>query len=248
MSIRKWLKLGLPTLEKLHFRQPTLEKQFESIILKHLRPDHTILDAGCGITTYAAAKGKCRMVIGVDADTHVTRNRHVDTIIHGDLTNLPFPDNTFDIVMSWTVLEHIDNPQSCLKELARVCKPGGLMVHTTPNLLHYANFLISATPYSFHKWFIQHIMGTNDFPYPTRYKINTPRQFKKLTRNNGFLPSEIRMVDTGPVYLHWLSPAYALGLIYHRIVNAFGFLAYFRAFMIGTAIRQKIDGEGQSNG
>jgi ubiquinone/menaquinone biosynthesis C-methylase UbiE len=145
-AIRKLMKLGLPAMEKLRTRQPPLEKQFESIILAKIQPHHLVLDAGCGITTYAAVRGKCRMVIGVDADTRIIRNRHIDAIIHADLYNLPFPDRSFDIVMSWTVLEHIDNPQLCFKELARVCKPGGLMVHTTPNALHYANFLIKATP------------------------------------------------------------------------------------------------------
>ncbi len=238
MSLRTLMKTGMPFLEGLRSRQPSLEKQFESIILDHLQPHHLVLDAGCGITTYAAVKGKCRMVIGVDADTSVTRNRHIDGLIHGDLYRLPFPDNTFDIVMSWTVLEHIGNPQACFQELARVCKPGGLMVHATPNALHYANFIIKNTPYNFHKWFISHIMGTQDFPYPTCYKVNTPGSFRKTARENGFTPAEIRMLDPGPVYLHWASPAYALGLVYHRLVNSAGIFAPWRSFMIGTAVRQ----------
>ncbi len=118
------------------------------------------------------------------------------------------------------------------------------MVHTTPNLWHYANFIIRATPYRFHKWFIHRIMGENDFPYPTRYKINTPQRLTALMRQNGFRPLEIRMVDTGPVYLGWLTPAYAIGLVYHRLVNYFHFLAQFRGFMIGVSERQDAEKAG----
>jgi hypothetical protein len=57
-------------------------------------------------------------------------------------------------------------------------------------------------------------------------------------RQNGFKPLEIRLVDTGPVYLNWLAPAYAVGLVYHRLVNSLNFLASFRSFMIGVSIRQ----------
>ena len=53
MAFRKIMKLGIPTLENFRCRQEPLEKQFENIILKYLRPNHIVLDAGCGITTYA---------------------------------------------------------------------------------------------------------------------------------------------------------------------------------------------------
>ena len=45
--------------------------------------------------------------------------------IHGSLFELPFEDNTFDVVMSWGVLHHTFNPQLGLKEMHRVCKKGG---------------------------------------------------------------------------------------------------------------------------
>ncbi len=248
MLIRKILKLGIPALEKLRYRQEPLERQFESIILRHLRPDHIVLDAGCGIYTYAHIKGKCRMVIGVDADKSINRNNMANAIIHADLNHLPFPDNTFDIVMSWTVLEHIEDPQICFREISRVCKPGGLTVHTTPNMLHYANLFIKATPYSFHKWFIHKVIGANDFPYPTLYKINTPKRLEKIVRMNGFTPVETRLIDMGPIYLNWLTPAYAIVLIYHHIVNYFSFLSCLRGFIIGVSLRQSTNETGDKYG
>jgi 2-polyprenyl-3-methyl-5-hydroxy-6-metoxy-1,4-benzoquinol methylase len=248
ISLRKLLKYGIPALEKLRYRQEPITRQFETIIDNYIRPNHLVLDVGCGITTYGKAKGKCQMVIGIDADREIVRNRHVDGIVHADMTCLPFPDNTFDIVTSWTVLEHLDKPQACFDELARVCKPGGLMAHATPNTLHYANFITRTTPYRFHKWFIRQVMGKNDFPYPTRYKINTPGKLRNITANSGFRLQEIRFIDAGPLYLDWLSLAYAIGLVYHHIVSYFKFLSFLRSFMIVVSIRQTSDYAGNGHG
>jgi SAM-dependent methyltransferase len=52
--------------------------------------------------------------------------------------NLPFPDNTFDWVLSDQVFEHIEgDPQVAINESLRILKPGGIMVHTTCFLIPY---------------------------------------------------------------------------------------------------------------
>jgi len=48
---------------------------------------------------------------------------------------LPFDDNRFDAGVSFEVLEHTPNPARLLSELARVVKPGGAVVVSTPNTL-----------------------------------------------------------------------------------------------------------------
>jgi len=54
-----------------------------------------------------------------------------------DMTRpLPFEDAHFDAILHSEGIEHVDNQVAVLEELARVLKPGGVMIVTTPNLLH----------------------------------------------------------------------------------------------------------------
>jgi SAM-dependent methyltransferase len=54
-------------------------------------------------------------------------------MIKGDIQNLDFADNTFDLVCALDVVEHVENDQLAAKELSRVCKLGGSMVITVPS-------------------------------------------------------------------------------------------------------------------
>jgi ubiquinone/menaquinone biosynthesis C-methylase UbiE len=54
-------------------------------------------------------------------------------LITADVQNVPFPNKTFDIVISMETLEHVPDPDLGLKELARVTKSGGQLIISTPN-------------------------------------------------------------------------------------------------------------------
>jgi ubiquinone/menaquinone biosynthesis C-methylase UbiE len=108
-------------------------------------PGISILDAGCGRgeTLLACARAGAT-VAGIDysaAAIELTREflsdfPDVDLRV-GSVTDLPWPDDTFDRVQFSDVIEHLDADQTvpALAEFRRVLKPGGyLVVHTAPNL------------------------------------------------------------------------------------------------------------------
>jgi len=111
------------------------------------RPGLKILDAGCGRGETALALARAGAeVAGIDyseAAVELTKEMLADVqpdaeIVAGSVTDLPWPDNTFDRVQFSDVIEHLDPPQTvpALSEFRRVLKPGGfLLVHTAPNLL-----------------------------------------------------------------------------------------------------------------
>ena len=114
-----------------------------------LPPDALVLDAGAGFGRHAfeAARLGARVVALDYAADEVVGTRatfaamvvagEIDEsrcagLLRGDATALPFPDATFDAVISSEVLEHIPDDTGALAELARVLKPGGVLAATVP--------------------------------------------------------------------------------------------------------------------
>jgi SAM-dependent methyltransferase len=74
-------------------------------------------------------------------------------VLQGIGEKLPFPDNSFDVVASYQVLEHVHDPARVVAEVARVLKRGGLFHFSTPNYMafwepHYKIFWLPLMP----KW------------------------------------------------------------------------------------------------
>jgi len=99
-----------------------------------------VLDVGCN-TGYGTVRlvGSARSVTGVDvspAAVDAARTREgaegVDFRVIDGL-GLPFPDDSFDLVTSFQVVEHVADPMPYLREITRVLRPGGQAVFTTPN-------------------------------------------------------------------------------------------------------------------
>jgi ubiquinone/menaquinone biosynthesis C-methylase UbiE len=123
----------------------TFRKLRQRIInLACIQPGEQVLDVGCGTGTLAmeAARrvGRAGRVAGVDPGTQqiararakaARRNIPVAFQI-GVIEQLPFPDQTFDVVFSTLMMHHLPAPlkRQGLAEIARVLKPGGRLVIT----------------------------------------------------------------------------------------------------------------------
>jgi SAM-dependent methyltransferase len=65
--------------------------------------------------------------------------------LHQDLTALSYPDNSFDLSLSFEDLEHIPDYKKAIAELYRVTKPGGHALLSTPFIIENDNTLVRAT-------------------------------------------------------------------------------------------------------
>ena len=99
-----------------------------------------VLDAGCGVG-YGSAYlgGVARRVVGVDRDEQAiayARERYARPNVEfrvGDLVALDLPDASFDVVCSFETLEHVADADTYLGEMARVLRPEGVFVVSTPH-------------------------------------------------------------------------------------------------------------------
>jgi len=117
-----------------------------------VRPGTGLLDLGCGAGRHAfeAARRGAR-VIALDMDrAELDQVAAIATAMDeagelpagasitpaaGDATRMPFPDDSFDIVIASEVMEHIPADQSAMDEVARVLRPGGIAAVTVPSWL-----------------------------------------------------------------------------------------------------------------
>ncbi|RJQ79732.1 SAM-dependent methyltransferase [Pseudonocardiaceae bacterium YIM PH 21723] len=102
-------------------------------LLPHLRPEHSLLDVGCGPGTITADfAGLVGQVTAIEQNAEAlalaehTRDLGVRLEV-ADVHRLPFPDDSFDVVHAHQVLQHVTDPVQALREMRRVCKPGGLI-------------------------------------------------------------------------------------------------------------------------
>jgi len=90
-----------------------------------------LLDYACGGGAKDLCEKKGYKYVGVD----YYNDYGVDVIAHGE--NLPFKDNTFSVVTSNAVMEHIPNPWLACEEIFRVLKTGGYYIGSTAFLYPY---------------------------------------------------------------------------------------------------------------
>jgi ubiquinone/menaquinone biosynthesis C-methylase UbiE len=106
-------------------------------LVPHLTSGTSVLDLGCGPGTITADIGRRvapGRVLGVDASAAVIDETRRDAgggpnveFSVGDLYALEIDDHTFDIVHAHQVLQHLPDPVRALREMKRLCKPGGLV-------------------------------------------------------------------------------------------------------------------------
>lgn len=85
---------------------------------------------------YAACFGNAKNYTGIEYDRSLSPGRyHIkDNIFFYDGRKLPFPDNHFDAIVSFQVIEHVERLQEALSELRRVARPGAKLLLTGPLL------------------------------------------------------------------------------------------------------------------
>ncbi|MDQ6989371.1 MAG: class I SAM-dependent methyltransferase [Mariprofundaceae bacterium] len=134
-------------------RQIMLAKTVRNILRQRQGDQETVvIDLGCGPGTnvfdvYDASEDMANVrwfgldlnqqeaAMGAARSKYRNQGRHKQPIhfMSGDIFQLPFADNSVDILISSEVVEHLPDPVPALQEMQRVLKPNGYAMVTTPN-------------------------------------------------------------------------------------------------------------------
>jgi ubiquinone/menaquinone biosynthesis C-methylase UbiE len=207
------------------------------IVLEFLPPvkDKRILEIACGRGGFSRLLGsRGALVCGADFSASavgIAQERlHLEpsladrvTYVQADAQNMPFGENSFDIVVSCETIEHVPDPREAVREMYRVCKPGGLLYLTTPNYLNFMGlYLIYAA--------VRHPGLKSSQPFDERFLFPQIRRFItgagwKVVRTDGtvhqfpFIPArdpiQLPSLESNPIIRRLLSP-----FAYHYLVIA----------------------------
>jgi len=221
-----------------HYYPDAPPDPLDQLFLRHAQSGMIVLDAGCGGERGVSPDAPCdRMtIVGTDLDPAVGCNPFCDAAVRASVAVLPFAEASFDLVHCRWVLEHLADPLRTFREIARVLKPGGRLLAMTPNVYHYAAVGARLTPHGFHRWW----WGGHYDPFPTYHRANSRRALKRLCAAAGLHADDVRAVERPPRFLARVPMAFRAGVLYERVVNGIGALAWLRQTLVLDAVKPAV--------
>jgi 2-polyprenyl-3-methyl-5-hydroxy-6-metoxy-1,4-benzoquinol methylase len=164
----------------------------------------SLLDVGAGygdFLHYASKEGW--QVSGFEfspAVAKISREKYGISLAVGDLFEMPFAKQSFDVITMWHVLEHLANPMAALRRLFQLLRPGGVLVLEVPNLnclvrksyrvpmtvnlhlYHFSRETLSSLASAAGFKVLRTHAGNTGFLYPQRAKIYAKRAFYACAR------------------------------------------------------------------
>lgn len=143
-----------------------------------------VLDIGCGEGDYTVLFGDRHEVVGIDILNGVRKKNNNFKFKIDDATNLSFKDNTFDLTVSFDVIEHLEDDKKMISEAYRVLKKGGRLFFGTPNKTRLINqaLAIAGRPRTY-----PYLVGVDPvLGEMIHIKEYTAAELKKLLKDAGF--------------------------------------------------------------
>lgn len=194
---------------------------YESLVASLISPKARLLDAGCGrVGVIGLFKGKVGLAVGIDGDfPSLLENKGLDCAVLGDLTKLPFANNSFDIVLSSWVIEHLRKPGEAFSEVARVLRKGGHFVFLTPNARNYVVLLSRLVPSRLQRLLVPKIYGRKEADtFSLAYRANTRRKLEEELGRVGLRNEEFYYIGD-PSYIAFNDFFFNLGCLIERITD-----------------------------
>jgi SAM-dependent methyltransferase len=156
--------------------------------------------------------GQARAIIGYDVvREHLRSNSTLTAAVIGTGAQLPFADDTFDVVSANMVLEHLPDPVAVLAEISRVLQPGGCFVFVTPNRNHPVIRAVSIllTPRLRRAWARVAERRSDEHIFLTHYRANTLSALARAAERCGLMVDKLEGFYSYPMIRR---PAIAVAL------------------------------------
>lgn len=178
------------------------------VLLRRYLPERgdglRLLDVGCG-TGHHMARLRQRgfEVAGVDGSEEMLRYARVNNpgadLRLSDVDRLPFPDAGFDLILCIEVLRYLPDASGCIRQMARVLKPGGVCLATAAPRFSLNGY-----------WFVNRIVRLIPVGNLVRLKqfFTTSARLRRQFLDAGFQTASVHGVYLGPInWVQRLAPS-----------------------------------------
>jgi len=214
---------------------------YEGRISSLVRNDFTVVDAGCGsrapvLVSFADRAGTLIGVDLVDFDPMLRHKRVL--LLNNDLTEMDIEDSSVDLVISRSVLEHLEDVESVYREINRILRPGGHFLFLVPNLLDYVSLISYLIPNKYHKVIVSKLSGrAQENVFPTYYRSNTKRSITKLAGKTGYKVNCLEYYGQYPYMLEFNGLAFFLGVLYDKAISKYKCLQCLRGWLMVELVK-----------
>ena len=216
---------------------------FQEEVEINLKDKSNILDIGCGRHTEvlsSLSKNEKMNFYGIDCVDFIGNNNKQIFLIQNDASNISFKNDSFDVIISRSVIEHLENPFIVFREINRVLKSKGKFIFLTPNLYDYASIISKIIPNKFHNTIVRLTEGRDeDDTFPAYYRANTYRSIKNVSEQTGFNILNFDYLGQYPSYFMFNPALFLIGTVYDKFVCSFKPFKFLRSWCI--AVLQKDD-------
>jgi 2-polyprenyl-3-methyl-5-hydroxy-6-metoxy-1,4-benzoquinol methylase len=133
---------------------------------------------------------------------------------------VPFDSDRFDVVIVRSVMEHVAEPELVFSEIARVLKPGALVLMNLPNKWDYVS-IVARLARGFKSTLLRRVLQPSWDDFPVHYRANTRRDLSRAIESSGLQIESFRPLPSEPAYLSFFVPFYLLGAVYQFVISIF---------------------------
>ncbi len=203
-------RMGWGPVLRDRFGYRTPDDWYEALLFDLIGEETEWLDVGCGRFVFpsnpagaAVLARRCRLLVGLDPSDNILDNLLLHERAQCMLQDYQ-TDRQFDLVTLRMVAEHISDPVAALTALARLVRPGGLVVVYTVEKLSPATIISAITPLSIHHILKKFLWDAEERDtFPTSYKMNTRRALNRLFHAAGFRQESFRHLDDCRAFARW---------------------------------------------
>ncbi len=163
-----------------------------------------VLEAGCGSASYLSF-GEDSYRIGIDLSCEqLEENKVLNEKIIGDIQTYELPEASYDVIVCWNVLEHVNDPLGAVAHFCKAVKQEGIIVLALPHFWSFKGLVTKWSPHWFHVWYYRSILGYELAGQPGKVPFHTflkgtlaPKKLESFAKTQGVQVVYSRVYEAG---------------------------------------------------